>query len=76
MLFCVIPAVAGVLSWLMLGQGVDVGTGVGLVLGALACWLNVSSSKRASRKERQDDPGRDGGGQDRVEAVHQPAVTG
>jgi drug/metabolite transporter (DMT)-like permease len=76
MLFCVIPAVAGVLSWLMLGQGVDVGTGVGLVLGALACWLNVSGSKRASRKERQDDPGRDGGGQDRVEAVHQPAVTG
>ena len=47
MLFCVIPAVAGVLSWLMLGQRVDVGTGVGLVLGALACWLNTLGQARA-----------------------------
>jgi drug/metabolite transporter (DMT)-like permease len=89
MLFCVIPAVAGVLSWLMLGQGVDVGTGVGLVLGALACWLNASGSKRmsgktggqersdrGSGKKRQDDPRGDSRGQDRVEPVHQPAVTG
>jgi drug/metabolite transporter (DMT)-like permease len=76
MLFCVIPAVAGVLSWLMLGQGVDVGTGAGLVLGALACWLNASGSKRGSREKSQDDPGGDGRGQDRVEPVHQPAVTG
>jgi drug/metabolite transporter (DMT)-like permease len=72
MLFCVIPAVAGVLSWLMLGQRVDVGTGVGLLLGALACWLNA----RSSGKKGQHDPGRDGRGQDRVETVHQPAVTG
>ena len=72
MLFCVIPAVAGVLSWLMLGQRVDVGVGVGLVLGAAACWLN----SRASRKKRQDDPRRDGRRQDRVEPVHQPAVAG
>ena len=72
MLFCVIPAVAGVLSWLMLGQRVDVGVGVGLVLGAVACWLN----SRGSRKKRQDDPRRDGRRQDRVEAVHQPAVAG
>lgn len=76
MLFCVIPAVAGVLSWLMLGQGVDVGTGIGLVLGALACWLNASGSKRALGKKRQDDPRGDGRGQDRVEPVHQPSVTG
>jgi drug/metabolite transporter (DMT)-like permease len=68
MLFCVIPAVAGILSWLMLGQRVDVGTGVGLVLGALACWLN------ASGKKRQHDPGRDGRRQHRVEAVHQATV--
>jgi drug/metabolite transporter (DMT)-like permease len=72
MLFCVIPAIAGVLSWLMLGQGIDVGTGVGLALGALACWLNASGS----RQQRQDDPRRDGGGQDRIEPVHQTAVTG
>jgi drug/metabolite transporter (DMT)-like permease len=71
MLFCVIPAVAGVMSWLMLGQRVDVGTGVGLVLGAAACWLNARAS---SDKKREDDPGRDGRRQHRVEPVHQPAV--
>ncbi len=76
MLFCVIPAVAGVLSWLMLGQGVDVGTGVGLLLGALACWLNAFGSKRASGQKRQDDPRRDGRGQNRIEAVHQASVPG
>jgi drug/metabolite transporter (DMT)-like permease len=54
MLFCVIPAVAGVLSWLMLGQRVDVGTGVGLVLGAGACWLNAkgaSAQKKSAQKK-------------------------
>lgn len=70
MLFCVIPAVAGVMSWLVLGQRVDVGTGVGLVLGALACWLNA----KASGQQREDDPGRDGRRQHGVEPVHQPAV--
>jgi drug/metabolite transporter (DMT)-like permease len=75
MLFCVIPAVAGVLSWLMLGQGVDVGTGVGLVLGALACWLNSQASK-SSGQNRQHDPRGDRGRQDRVQTVHQASVTG
>lgn len=74
MLFCVIPAVAGVLSYFMLGERVDLGVGVGLVLGALACWLNARSTTR-SREEREDDPGRDGGREHRVEAVHQPTVT-
>ena len=67
MLFCVIPAVAGVLSWLMLGQRPDVGVIVGLGLGALACWLN-------SRQQRQHDPGHDGRRQHRIDAVHDPAV--
>jgi drug/metabolite transporter (DMT)-like permease len=49
MLFAVIPAVAGLLSWLMLGQRPDVGIAVGLVVGAAACWLNA----RASRQQRQ-----------------------
>ncbi|MUM35150.1 DMT family transporter [Mycobacterium sp. CBMA361] len=40
MLFAVIPAIAGALSWLLLGQRPDVGVAAGLVLGALACWLN------------------------------------
>jgi drug/metabolite transporter (DMT)-like permease len=70
MLFCVIPAVAGLLSWMMLGQRVDIGIAVGLVLGAVACWPNA----RASGQQRQNDPGRDGRRQDGVEAVHQPAV--
>jgi drug/metabolite transporter (DMT)-like permease len=50
MLFAVIPAVAGVLSWLMLGQQPDIGIAVGLVVGAAACWLNA----RVSRRQRQD----------------------
>jgi drug/metabolite transporter (DMT)-like permease len=70
MLFAVIPAVAGVLSWLMLGQRVDIGVGVGLVLGALACWLNGSGALRAKAGSGQQDRG-----QDDVEAAHQPAVT-
>jgi drug/metabolite transporter (DMT)-like permease len=80
MLFCLIPAVAGVLSWLMLGERVDVGVGVGLVLGALACWLNArsgsGSGKPGSRQQRQDDPADDRRRQHRVDAVHDPAVTG
>ena len=82
MLFCVIPAVAGLLSWMMLGQRVDISIAVGLVLGAAACWLNASVGRsvatrgidRVSGQQRQNDPGRDGRRQDGVEAVHQPAV--
>ena len=70
MLFAVIPALAGLLSWLMLGQRPDIGIAVGLAVGALACWLN----NRASGQQRQDDPGGDGRRQHRVDAVHQPAV--
>jgi drug/metabolite transporter (DMT)-like permease len=72
MLFAVIPAVAGVLSWLMLGQRPDIGIAVGLAVGAAACWLNA----RGSRQQRQDDPTRDRRGQHRVDAIHQPAVAG
>jgi drug/metabolite transporter (DMT)-like permease len=70
MLFAVIPAMAGLLSWAMLGQRPDVGLAVGLVLGATACWLNA----RNSSQQGQHDPGGDRGRQDGVEAVHQPAV--
>jgi drug/metabolite transporter (DMT)-like permease len=72
MLFAVIPAVAGLLSWLMLDQRPDVGVAVGLVVGAAACWLNA----RASRQQCQHDPAGDGGRQHRVDAVHDSAVTG
>ena len=71
MLFCVIPAVAGVLSWMMLGQRIDVGVGIGLILGAGACWLNA---RGASRKQRENDPGGDRRRQHGVEAVHDPAM--
>lgn len=84
MLFCVIPAVAGVLSWFMLGERPDAGIAVGLVLGAAACWLNARSGRRAaaaphdaddaSGQQREDDPGRHRGRQHGVDAVHQPAV--
>nr|WP_193393848.1 DMT family transporter [Mycobacterium kyorinense] len=46
MLFAVIPAVAGALSWLMLGQRPDAGVAVGLLVGGLACWLNGRASSR------------------------------
>ena len=74
MLFAVIPAVAGVLSWLMLGQRPDVGIAIGLVIGAVACWLNSRASDPVSGKQRQHDPGGDGRRQHPVDAVHQPAV--
>ena len=47
MLFAVIPAVAGLLGWAMLGQRPDIGVAVGLVVGAGACWLN--SRERAGQ---------------------------
>ncbi|OBB98644.1 hypothetical protein A5782_23920 [Mycobacterium sp. 852002-40037_SCH5390672] len=46
MLFAVIPAVAGVLSWIILDQRPDAGIAVGLVLGGLACWINTRASGR------------------------------
>ena len=55
MLFCVVPAVAGLLSWFMLGQGLDIGIGAGLVLGALACWLNAWALGRQRRDPVGDD---------------------
>jgi drug/metabolite transporter (DMT)-like permease len=72
MLFAVIPAVAGILSWLMLGQRPDIGIAVGLVVGAAACWLNA----KASRQQRENDPAGDGRGQHRVDPVHDAPVTG
>lgn len=76
MLFCVIPAVAGVLSWFMLGERVNLGIAAGLALGAIACWLNASGvrGERRLRQEREDDPADDGGRQHRVDAVHDAAV--
>ncbi len=50
MLFAVIPAVAGVLSWIILDQRPDAGIAVGLVLGGLACWINTRASSRPATK--------------------------
>jgi drug/metabolite transporter (DMT)-like permease len=56
MLFAVIPAVAGVLSWVMLGQRPDIGIAVGLVVGAAACSLAGAGiprlNARGSRGQR------------------------
>lgn len=78
MLFCVIPAVAGVLSWFMLGERVNIGIAAGLVLGAIACWLNASATRSDGglRQQRQHDPTDDGRRQHRVDPVHDPAVAG
>ena len=72
MLFTVIPAVAGLLSWLMLGQRPDIGIAIGLLVGAAACWLNA----RVSRQQRQNDPAGDGRRQHGIDPVHDSAVTG
>jgi drug/metabolite transporter (DMT)-like permease len=56
MLFAIIPAVAAVLSWLMLGQRPDVGVAVGLVLGGLACWLNTRASARRRAVRGRAEP--------------------
>ena len=53
MLFAVIPAVAAVLSWMMLAQRPDAGVAVGLVAGGFACWLNTRASGR--RRAAQGD---------------------
>lgn len=50
-LFAVIPAVAGLLSWLILGQRPDIGIAAGLVVGALACWLNSSAPRAPARRD-------------------------
>jgi drug/metabolite transporter (DMT)-like permease len=55
MLFAAIPATAAVLSWLMLGQRPDIGVGIGLLAGGLACWLNSRRSGR--RRAAKEDPG-------------------
>lgn len=62
MLFAVIPAVAAVLSWLMLGQRPDAGVAVGLLVGGLACWLNDQAVGR--RRNTEDGP----------KAAHEPVV--
>lgn len=72
MLFAVIPAVAGVLAWAMLGERPDIGIAVGLVVGAAACWLNA----KGSRQRCQHDPAGDRRGQHRVDPVHDSPVTG
>jgi drug/metabolite transporter (DMT)-like permease len=72
MLFAVIPAVAGVMSWVLLGQRPDLGIAAGLAVGAVACWLNA----RGSRKQREDNPPGDRRGQHRVDPVHDSAVAG
>ena len=54
MLFAVIPAVAGVLAWVMLGERPDIGIAVGLVVGAAACSLANAGSPRLNARGRQD----------------------
>lgn len=48
MLFAVIPSVAAVLSWVMLGERPDLGVLGGLVIGAAACLLGRSSGRPAA----------------------------
>jgi drug/metabolite transporter (DMT)-like permease len=56
MLFAIIPAIAAVLSWLMLGQRPDVGVGIGLLVGGLACWLNSRGAGRQHAARQRPRP--------------------
>lgn len=56
MLFAVIPAVAGLLSWLLLGERPDIGIAVGLAIGAAACFLNARSRQRDRPRLSEPDP--------------------
>lgn len=56
MLFAIIPAAAAVLSWLMLGQRPDVGVGIGLLVGGLACWLNSRAANRRRAAKPSPQP--------------------
>jgi drug/metabolite transporter (DMT)-like permease len=56
MLFAVIPAVAGLLSWLILGERPDIGIAVGLAVGAAACFLNARSRQRDRPGLSEPDP--------------------
>ena len=56
MLFAIIPAVAAVLSWLMLGQRPDVGVAIGLLVGSIACWLNSRATKRHRAEKPSPEP--------------------
>lgn len=56
MLFAVIPAVAGLLSWLLLGERPDIGIAVGLAVGAAACFLNARSRQRDLPGLSEPDP--------------------
>jgi drug/metabolite transporter (DMT)-like permease len=69
MLFAVIPAVAGALSWVMLGQRPDIGIAVGLVVGATACWLNARGSRSQATAQDPRDVGEQFRG-DRGTIVH------
>ena len=55
MLFAVIPAVAGLLSWLMLGQRPDIGIAVGPALrGGMFLNAGIPRLNARSRQQRQD----------------------
>ena len=66
MLFAVIPAVAGLLSWLMLGQRPDIGVAIGLVVGAAACWLNAQGSRNQTTAQDPRNVGEELGGDGRA----------
>ena len=57
MLFAVIPAVAGLLSWLMLGQRPDIGIAVGLASVRRRCWRAGSTPGRQQRRRWRPSSG-------------------
>ncbi|AKU16187.1 DMT family transporter [Luteipulveratus mongoliensis] len=64
MLFAVIPSGAALLTWVLLGTRPDIGVGIGLVIGAVACLVGreATSRKPAARPaydlEAGEVPGR------------------
>lgn len=50
LLFGVIPSVAAVQTWLLLGERPDLGVAIGLVLGAIACFIGARAAQQPRRR--------------------------
>lgn len=56
LLFGVIPSIAALLTWLILGERPDIGVVVGLVLGAIACLIGNDSPPVRRSTSRPETP--------------------
>ncbi|WP_155826802.1 DMT family transporter [Jongsikchunia kroppenstedtii] len=56
LLFGVIPSIAALLTWAMLGQRPDIGVVIGLVIGAAACLIGAGAGRPVGRPASLSEP--------------------